>query len=106
MQNTLLMMTTLPDSKTARQLAEHLVEIRHAACVNILPSMTSIYRWKGRLETGEEHLLLIKTDKKHCESLISEIKKLHPYELPEIIAVPISAGLPAYLECIVSNTEK
>lgn len=81
----------------AIQIAEALVNARLAACVNILPSVHSIYRWQGKLETAEEVLLLIKTTGEHFPSLEDRIRELHTYDTPEIVAVPITAGSEKYL---------
>ena len=95
-----LVMTTIGTQEQAQTLAEQLVNANLAACVNILPKMHSIYRWQGKLEHGEEHFLLIKTRIERVESVIHTIKANHPYELPEIIAVPIDGGLQPYLTWI------
>lgn len=102
----LLVMTTLPDADSAARLAERLVTEKLAGCVNILPAMTSVYIWKEKLERGNEHLLLIKTRREYFDTLAEAIKSQHPYELPEIIAIPVVAGLPAYLQWINESTEK
>ena len=96
----LLVYCTCPDHETARQLANTLVDEALAACINIVPGLTSIYRWKGKRETGTEELLMIKTTQDNYPALETRIKELHPYELPEVIAVPIQAGLPAYLNWV------
>ena len=84
-------------------MADRLINSGLAACVNILPLMQSVYRWQGKLEHGEEHLLLIKTRIERVESVISTIKANHPYELPEIIAVPIDSGFEPYLNWITQS---
>ncbi|MBD3670266.1 MAG: divalent-cation tolerance protein CutA [Gammaproteobacteria bacterium] len=89
---------TCPDQATARKLAASLVEKRLAACVNILPAIESVYMWKGAIETDAEMLLLIKTSQDKMADLQGHIVDEHPYELPEIIAVPIVDGLPGYLQ--------
>lgn len=104
MSDVLLVITTLPDQATAEQLAERLLARQLAACINILPAMTSLYMWKGQLEHGQEHLLLIKTRRERYEMLEKEIRNGHPYELPEIIGVPVTAGLAGYLDWIGENT--
>ena len=76
-----------------------------AACVNILPGMRSIYRWQGAVESADELLLLIKTSVRRVEAMTSRICQLHPYELPEVIAVEVAAGLPAYLAWIAAETD-
>lgn len=95
-----LVMTTIGTQEQAQALAEQLVNAHLAACVNILPRMQSIYRWQGKLEHGQEHLLLIKTRVERVDSVIDSIKANHPYELPEIIAVPIDGGFAPYLTWI------
>ena len=96
-------MTTLPDEEQARDLARSIVELKLAACVNILPRMTSVYKWQGKLESGHEHLLLIKTRASCIEELQQHIRKVHPYELPEIVVVPIVDGYPPYLNWITES---
>jgi len=78
-------------------LAGGLVEQRHAACVSILPGLTSVYAWKGQIESAEESLLLIKTRLANFPELERFIKELHPYEVPEILAIPVQAGSADYL---------
>ncbi len=97
MSEVLLVLTNAPDRATAERLAEALVTDRVAACVNILPGCTSVYRWQGKLERAEEVPLLIKTTRDAYARLEAELRKLHPYEVPEIVALPVTAGLPAYL---------
>lgn len=99
-KNALLIMTTAPDDEIAAKIAHALVTPGLAACVNILPRMRSIYMWRGKLESGQEQLLLIKAQRSAYAAIEKEIEALHPYELPEIIAVSIDAGLPAYLDWI------
>lgn len=100
----LLVMTNLPDRAVAERIAETLVTEGVAACVNVLTECTSIYRWEGKLEHSREVPLLIKTTKAAYPRLQDELRKLHPYELPEIIALPVSAGLPEYLTWVVQET--
>ncbi len=95
-----LVLTTCPDAKTARRLARALVGERLAACVNIVPIEQSVYRWKGRIESARERLLVIKSERRAYAAIERRLRALHPYELPEIIAVPIAAGLGAYLAWI------
>lgn len=92
-----LVLTTCPDAGSADRLAEMLVSRNLAACVNIQPQVRSIYRWQGKVESSAEHLLLIKTAADHYDAVESLIKANHPYELPEVIAVPIVAGSRDYL---------
>jgi periplasmic divalent cation tolerance protein len=97
-----IILCTCPDKDTAEKLAHLLVDDKLAACVNILPSITSIYLWQEQIESAQEHLLLIKANKSSYQAIEETIKKHHPYELPEIIAVPIENGLPEYLHWIDS----
>ncbi len=98
----LLIFSTCPDHPTAEKIARQLINEKLAACVNILPGLTSVYHWQGEIETASECLLMAKTEKRHYQSVESTIQKLHPYELPEIIAVSIDRGLPEYLQWIKS----
>lgn len=100
----LLILCTCPDEATARIIADHLVDQQLAACVNILPGLTSVYQWQGKRETAQEHLLLIKTTNEAYQTLEQSITELHPYELPEVIAVPINQGLDGYLQWIEQQT--
>jgi periplasmic divalent cation tolerance protein len=100
----ILVFTNLPDRAAAMDLARKLVDERLAACVNVMADCTSVYRWEGRNESVSEVPVLIKTLAQHYARLEQLIKTVHPYELPEIIAVPISSGLPAYLKWIAEET--
>ena len=99
-----LIISNFPDQKTATLLAEALVEQRLAACVNVLSPCVSIYRWQGKIESAGEVPVLIKTRKQHYDRVEQLIKMMHPYELPEVIMVPITGGLPAYLQWIADTT--
>lgn len=101
---TLLILTNLPDQASAQAMAESLVADRLAACVNILAPCRSVYRWQGRVEDAPEIPLLIKTTAARYAALEAAIRAGHPYELPEIIAVPIAHGLPEYLNWVASET--
>ena len=101
-----IVLCTVPDRDTADRIAANLVTDRIAACVNIVPGVTSIYRWKGSIETDTELLLIIKTHSAVFDTLTDRIKALHPYELPEVIAVPIKDGLPEYLDWISTSLVK
>lgn len=94
-----------PDDETAQILAVSLLETRLAACVNILPAVQSVYQWEGKIERGQEVLLLIKTVQHLFPAIEEHILARHPYELPEIIAVPIETGLKPYLQWIDDVTE-
>ena len=102
----LLVLTNLPDREAAERLASTLIEEKAAACVNILGACTSVYRWQGAVENAEEIPLLIKTTSARYAALEATIRRLHPYELPEIIAVPLAQGLPDYLDWVASETRK
>lgn len=97
-----LIITNLPNLDVALKLANRLVESRLAACVSILAPCTSVYTWQGSLETAEEFPLLIKAIKQNYSAIEKEIQSMHPYELPEIIAVPITDGLTQYLNWIAA----
>ena|SRR5688572_9883231 len=101
---TLLVFTNLPDRDAALKLAQALVEKRLAACVNVLAGCTSVYRWKGDVERADEVPVLVKTRAARYGELEAAIRALHPYELPEVIAVPIVRGLPDYLEWVAEET--
>ena len=100
----LLVLTNLPDRAAAERLAALLIEQRLAACVNILAPCRSVYRWKGAVQREEEHPMLIKTTAERYPALEKVLREGHPYELPEIIAVPIERGLPAYLDWVAAET--
>jgi len=100
----LIVITNAPDRDVALRLAHALVERKLAACVNILSPCTSVYRWQGTLETAAEVPLLIKTRAALYDDVEAAIKSLHPYDLPEIIAVPVARGLPGYLEWLNTPT--
>lgn len=104
MNDIILVITNLPDKESAQKLAHHLIEARAAACVNQLAPCTSTYRWKTKIETATEVPLLIKTTRDAYPRLEKLIREAHPYELPEIIAVPVSTGLPAYLDWVSGET--
>jgi len=104
MNNILLLITNMPDAPSAEKLAHQLVEARAAACVNQLAPCISTYHWKGNIETAYEVPLLIKTTRDAYSRLEKLIYELHPYELPEIIAVSVTEGLPAYLNWISDET--
>lgn len=97
-----IILCTCPDKDTAEKIAHLVLEHQLAACVNIVPNITSIYRWQGQIERAEEQLLLIKARQDAYSALESLIKTHHPYQLPEIIAVAIERGLPDYLNWIAS----
>ncbi len=92
-----IVLTTCPDSDSAQRIADALVGERLAACVNILPVMQSVYIWHGQIERGAEHLLVIKSRSDSYERIQARILQLHPYELPEVITVPVTGGFNDYL---------
>ena len=96
----LLVLNTCPDAITANNIAKDLVANKLAACVQIIPGIQSLFRWEGKVDSAEEQLLLIKTNTDRYQQLEDKIKALHPYELPEIIAVSISTGFTDYLSWI------
>ena len=100
-----LVVTNLPDRESAGKLAHALVEKRLAACVNVLSPCRSVYRWQGKTEDAEEFTVLIKTTRERYAALEAAIRAKHPYELPEIIAVPLAGGLRAYLEWVDTETK-
>ena len=97
-------LTNLPDSASAFNLARELVRMRLAACVNVLPPVTSVYRWKGNPEEASEVPLLIKSTSENYPAIESAIRRAHPYELPEIVSWTIERGLPEYLAWVESET--
>ena len=100
----LLVFSNLPDQASAAKLAAVLIEQRLAACVNVQAPCSSVYRWQGKVETATEVPVIIKTTRERYPALEAAIRAHHPYELPEIIAVPLVAGLPAYLEWVHTET--
>ncbi|MBK1718070.1 divalent-cation tolerance protein CutA [Thiocystis violacea] len=97
-----LMLCTCPDRETALGLAESLVGERLAACVSLVPGLTSVYRWEGAIQQESEVLLLIKTHEARTQALVERLRQLHPYGVPEIIAVPITEGLADYLSWVTT----
>ena len=97
-------LTNLPDSDSAFNLARALVELRLAACANVLAPVASVYRWEGNIEQATEHPVLIKTTAERYPEVERAIRERHPYEVPEIVAWPVTAGLPAYLDWVAAET--
>lgn len=104
-QEVVVVITNLPDRATAERIADSLVAQGDAACINILAGCTSVYRWEGKLNHTDEVPLLIKTTRAAYPRLEAALRKLHPYELPELIALPVSVGLPEYLNWITQETK-
>ena len=104
MENAMVVLCTFPDLNQARQIGAALVERQVAACVNLLPGVESIYRWEGKVERAGEVLAIIKTTR--YPDLEAAVRELHPYEVPEIIALPVVAGLAAYLGWMKESCER
>jgi periplasmic divalent cation tolerance protein len=104
-EEVLLVFTSLPDRAGAENVANALIENQAAACVNILAECTSVYRWLGKTERAGEVPLMIKTTRRAYAQLEKIVRTHHPYELPEIIAVPVDTGLPGYLQWVVQETQ-
>jgi periplasmic divalent cation tolerance protein len=99
----LIALSTFADADTARQAARTLVEERLAACANIMPQVESIYRWQGKIESSAEVLVIFKTTRERYPAFEQRLRALHPYEVPEIVALDIAAGLPAYLAWVAES---
>ena len=97
---------TAPSTDVAQQIATHLVTDRLAACVNIVPGITSVYRWQGKVETEPEVLMLVKARRSELPALTAAIKATHPFDHPEVVAVPSVGGSEGYLQWVLKETEK
>ena len=104
MADELIVYTTVHSKKDGERISRRLVETRMAACITIIPHAESIYRWKNEIQTQMEFLLIIKTVRSQLGNLIAKIKKLHPYDVPEIIALPIVGGSSEYLDWLHAET--
>lgn len=104
MTDILLVLSTFPDAEKARQTGTLLVESQLAACVNLCPGVTSIYRWKGEIESSSEVLALIKTTRAQYPALEQRLRELHPYEVPEILAIPAERAYEAYAQWVMDQT--
>lgn len=104
MEHVLTCFSTCPDAATAERIARALVDARLAACVNLLPDVRSVYRWDGDVVVDDEVLLMIKTTPAQLPALRDRLVALHPYEAPELIALPVADGLPAYLQWVADST--
>ena len=104
MENAVVVLCTFPDIEQARQIGAALVETQVAACVSILPGVESIYRWEGKVERASEVLALIKTTR--YADLEAAIKELHPYDVPEILALPVATGAEAYLRWVAASCQQ
>lgn len=105
MTDIVLAFSTIDTEEEAAKIARALVEANVAACVNIVPKITSVYAWKGELCEEEELMLVIKTQQKRIGELKALLKELHPYEVPELIVFPVTDGLPDYLSWVLANTK-
>ena len=99
----LLALSTFPDAETARRISNQLVTEKFAACANILPGVESIYRWKEKIETANETLVFFKLSEDRQAAFQEKLRSLHPYEVPEIVFVPVASGLPDYLRWVAES---
>lgn len=97
-------LVTAPDIDTGARIARTLVEERLVACAALLPGVTSVYRWQGRVETSTEVQLVLKTARARADETVARVRALHPYEVPEILVLPVATGLPAYLGWVAAET--
>jgi periplasmic divalent cation tolerance protein len=104
-ENQIVILCTVPDRESGERISQALVEERLAACVNLVPGLVSIYRWDATVEKAEECLLLIKTVAGRFEAVRERVASLHPYKMPEIIGIPITAGSPEYLKWITESSK-
>jgi len=104
MTDVVLVLTTVSDAAAGERVGRTLVEERLAACVNVLPAMTSVYRWKGAVEREAEHQLVIKTTVGRVAEIRSRFAELHSYELPEFLVIPLSDGSAPYLDWVRDGT--
>ena len=100
-----LVYMTAGDENEARRIGHALIEARLAACVNVIPGMRSLYRWQGEIQDDREVVIIAKTRESLVDALIAKVKELHSYDCPCIVALPIHAGNPAFLDWIVAETE-
>jgi Uncharacterized protein involved in tolerance to divalent cations len=98
-----VVLITAPDRESGRKIAKHLLERRLASCINITP-VSSMYWWEGRIEEADEVLLIVKTTSDKLNDLVKEVKSIHPYQVPEVVALPIVAGHTEYLEWVKRET--
>lgn len=102
----LLALSTAPDEASARRIARELLEARLVACVTLLPGAVSMYWWQGAIEESAEWLLLLKTTRARWSALAERLPQLHPYEVPELLALPVTAGLEPYLRWLVTQSHQ
>src|SRR5215475_9451909 len=101
----LLALSTFPDRETAQRISNQLVTGKFAACANILPAVESIYRWKNKIESGNETLVFFKLSEDQQSAFQEKLRSLHPYDVPEIIFVSVARGLPEYLQWVSENCD-
>lgn len=99
----LLALSTFPDAETARRISNQLVTEKFAACANILPAVESIYRWKEKIETAGEVIVFFKTTPDRQKAFQEKLRSLHPYDVPEIIFMSVTNGLPEYVRWVIEN---
>jgi len=97
-------LVSAPDAETARRIGRTLVEERLAACVNLVPGVSSIYRWRGAVEEASEVLMVVKTRAARADALAARVQALHPYELPEVVVLPVRGGSRAYLQWVAAES--
>jgi periplasmic divalent cation tolerance protein len=100
----MLVLTTLPNADAAAELAKTVVRERLAACANLFPALRSIYKWQSKVQDENEVLVLLKTRQEHYERLKARILELHPYEIPEVLGIPVEQGYAPYLEWLAKET--
>ena len=105
MTEAILVLTTVPSAEAGERIARALVDARLAACVNVLPPMVSVYRWKGEVQQETEHQLVIKTERARLAALEEHIAQLHPYDLPELLVLDVEDGDPAYLSWVLTEAD-
>jgi periplasmic divalent cation tolerance protein len=103
MAETILALSTFPDREAAQRISSQLVTEKFAACANILPAVESIYRWKEKIESATETLVFFKLSEDRQSAFQEKLRSLHPYDVPEIIFIPIASGLPEYLNWVIEN---
>jgi periplasmic divalent cation tolerance protein len=104
MDEVVVVLSTAPDAGTGARIASALVEERVIACANLLPGVTSVYRWQGRVRAEAEVLMVMKTPRRLAARAVARLAELHPYEVPEALVLPVQAGLPAYLRWVHEET--
>jgi periplasmic divalent cation tolerance protein len=102
----IIVLVTCPDKESANKISSSLIEKKLAACVNTINNVESIFRWKGKIEKSSENLLIIKSKKRLLKKLITDVQQNHPYQLPEILALPIIGGSKAYIDWLNNETQK